>query len=446
MLERPHMLILADDLSGAADCGVASAQAGLETLVLLDADAAAEGVAALAVDLDSRSLDAAAAGAAVRRVAERRLRPGSVLYEKIDSTLRGNPGAEIAAARTALAACLPAHHGTLAVVAPAFPATGRTVRDGRVLVRGVPLAQTEIWRRERGGADPHLAAALEAAGLHTRAAPLETVRGGALAAAMQRARAEGAGAIVCDAETEADLAAIAAAGTAIGSGIGSGIVWAGSAGLARHLAARVASVAGPADRTTTPARRRSGPVLAVIGSMSTLARTQCEALADQARRVAVTPDALLAGPATPGWVAAEAALDDAIEAASAVILTIEAQAGGDLLPTRSVSAALARLAAPRLDRVGALIASGGDTARAVLTMAGVAGLRLLGEIEPGVPLGVAAGLPGTPLPVVTKAGAFGDERTLIRCVEALRALPEVRDATTDDAGRQENEACAQRRR
>ena len=443
MLERPHMLILADDLSGAADCGVASAQAGLETLVLLDADAAAEGVAALAVDLDSRSLDGAAAGAAVRRVAERRLRPGSVLYEKIDSTLRGNPGAEIAAARTALAACLPAHHGTLAVVAPAFPATGRTVRDGRVLVRGVPLAQTEIWRREPGGADPHLAAALEAAGLPTRAAPLETVRGGALAAAMQRARAEGAGAIVCDAETETDLAAIAAAGTALGPGI----AWAGSAGLARYLAALVASGAGPAGRTTLPpARRRGGPVLAVIGSMSTLARTQCQALADQARRVAVTPDALLAGPATPSWVAAEAALHDAIDAVPAVILTVEAQAGGEPLPTRSVSAALARLAAPRLERVGALIASGGDTARAVLTMAGVAGLRLLGEIEPGVPLSVAAGLPGAPLPVVTKAGAFGDERTLIRCVEALRALPEVRDATTDAAGRQENEACAQRRR
>ncbi|MBN9510540.1 MAG: four-carbon acid sugar kinase family protein [Alphaproteobacteria bacterium] len=435
MPQRPRMLILADDLSGAADCGVACARAGLPTLVLLDAGAAGDAAEALAVDLDSRSLDAAAARAVVRKAADHRLRPGSLLYAKIDSTLRGNPGAEIAAARAALAACLPARHGSLAVVAPAFPAMGRTVRDGRVLVRGVPLAQTETWRRERGDADPHLAAALEAAGLRTRAASLETVRGGGLAAAMQRARAEGAGAVVCDAESESDLAAIATAGTDLGPGI----VWAGSAGLARHLAGRVASGAGPASRTAPPAHRRGGPVLVVIGSMSTLARAQCQAIADQARRIAVPSEALLAGPTAAGWVAAEAALRRAVAAAPAIVLSVEADGGG-MPPTRSVSAALARLVAPELHRIGALVASGGDTARAVLTVAGVARLCLLGEIEPGVPLSVTAGLPGTPLPVVTKAGAFGDERTLIRCVEALRALPEARDATASAAGRQENEA------
>jgi uncharacterized protein YgbK (DUF1537 family) len=45
------------------------------------------------------------------------------------------------------------------------------------------------------------------------------------------------------------------------------------------------------------------------------------------------------------------------------------------------------------------------------------GLRLLGELEPGIP--VSASLPYA-LPVVTKAGAFGDEDTLRRVLAAIR--------------------------
>ena len=41
------------------------------------------------------------------------------------------------------------------------------------------------------------------------------------------------------------------------------------------------------------------------------------------------------------------------------------------------------------------------------------GLRLVGEIEPGVPLSIAAG--PRPLTVITKAGAFGNRDTLLHC-------------------------------
>jgi uncharacterized protein YgbK (DUF1537 family) len=423
--EAPRLLILADDLSGAADCGVACASVGLATLVLLDPAAAAPGEAeALAVDLDSRGLGAEAAGAAVRAAAARLLSPTTLFYAKIDSTLRGSPAAEIAAARVALAACHAGARRTLAVVAPAFPAMGRTVRDGRVLVHGVPLERTEIWRREGPGAEPDLAAALEAAGLPSRVVPLATVRAGPLAATLRQAMRDGLGAVLCDAETDADLASVAAAGARLDAAI----AWAGSAGLARHLSRRFAPAGGSA-RVEVRTMRRSGPLLAVIGSMSTVARTQCAALAAEPRcqRVAVGPDSLLAGPSAPGWGAAERALEAGIEAAAedgVILLTVDPEAGTDATPRRGVSAALAKLAAARVDRVGALLVGGGDTAREFLMPAGIAGLRLLGEIEPGVPLALAVGRQAArPLPVVTKAGAFGDARTLIRCVQALRGLP-----------------------
>mgnify|MGYP001109744584 CR=1 FL=1 len=66
----------------------------------------------------------------------------------------------------------------------------------------------------------------------------------------------------------------------------------------------------------------------------------------------------------------------------------------------------------------ALVATGGETARALLTAMGVPSLRLVDEVERGVPRAVAR--LATPLPIVTKAGAFGDRQTLVRSRAALR--------------------------
>jgi uncharacterized protein YgbK (DUF1537 family) len=45
------------------------------------------------------------------------------------------------------------------------------------------------------------------------------------------------------------------------------------------------------------------------------------------------------------------------------------------------------------------------------------GIRLEGEVEPGIPVGTLIG-PGA-YRVVTKAGAFGEQDTLIRAVKTL---------------------------
>jgi len=67
--------------------------------------------------------------------------------------------------------------------------------------------------------------------------------------------------------------------------------------------------------------------------------------------------------------------------------------------------------------VDGLIATGGDTARAAAGALGARGLRLWGEMEPGVPVGILDG--PHPLPVITKAGGFGDQGTLVRLCKAL---------------------------
>src|SRR5690349_2693868 len=55
------LLIVADDLSGAADCAIAFAAAGRKTVVSLDAAASDMGAAVIAADTDTRRLTPAEA-------------------------------------------------------------------------------------------------------------------------------------------------------------------------------------------------------------------------------------------------------------------------------------------------------------------------------------------------------------------------------------------------
>ena len=120
-------LILADDLTGAADCAAQALRHGLTAAVALRPDTA---VAAdvLALDLDTRQGGAQAAYAATRDAAE----GAPLLYVKLDSLLRGHIGA-------ALDGALDGAGAETAVVAPAFPGQGRTTVGGRQLVDGVEV-------------------------------------------------------------------------------------------------------------------------------------------------------------------------------------------------------------------------------------------------------------------------------------------------------------------
>src|SRR5262249_61647375 len=101
---------------------------------------------------------------------------------------------------------------------------------------------------------------------------------------------------------------------------------------------------------------------------------------------------------------------------TALLLTPGAAGSGPLDPY--LVARLAQLIAPWLDRAAALVATGGETTRRLLEAAQIWGIRLTGEVEVGVPLGI--GLGQRALPIVSKAGAFGDRHTLVRCRAALR--------------------------
>ena len=69
-----------------------------------------------------------------------------------------------------------------------------------------------------------------------------------------------------------------------------------------------------------------------------------------------------------------------------------------------------------------MILSGGDTALAVFEHLGISQVRLIDEILPGIPYGQVIDGELAGMIIVTKAGAFGDENALVKCIDFLIEL------------------------
>lgn len=403
--------VIADDLTGAADCGIAFTVAGLPTFVAFGERPAPQSARIVAIDTDSRWRSESEAKQRVLEAARGAYREGArTLYKKIDSTLRGHVGAELAATFQAAgerrSGAVP-----IVILAPAFPAMGRMTRGGRILVGGVPLEETEVWRKSGMSGPAGPVPLLRQAGLRAVAIDLARVRSGAesLSESMADQTVQAA---VCDAEVEDDLRRVAEAGARLKRPV----VWAGSGGLARHLPAALGLEPDPAQKAP-PLDRPGGPVLLLVGSRSQEAREQARFVAAQpgVRMFELAPE-LLIGDRSP----AAAQLERALAERNDVVLVISLGERIDLSLAAPLAAGLARLAAGQASRISGLVATGGDIARAALAALGAGGLHLLGEVEPGVPIGLADTHPA--LPVVTKAGAFGTPPTLERSRAALKRL------------------------
>ncbi|WP_395110689.1 four-carbon acid sugar kinase family protein [Actinomadura sp. SCN-SB] len=374
-----EILIVADDLSGAADAAVPFA-ARMSTAVALGETWPDARV--VAADTDSRYAPEHVAVARVAHAVKRGREDGARIVKKIDSTLRGNVGAEIAAA---------AGEGVLAVVAPAFPATGRTVAGGIVRVGGEPLPE-----RRHGG---DVAALLAEAGLRAERIGLDAVRGGALDARFAQAARDGVDAVVCDGETDDDL-------TAVCEALGDGMLLAGSGGVTAALARTL----GPARPPRIPPP--DGPALIVVGSYSETARAQ------RAKLIADGWTAVTLAPGETDPARAVEAVRAAFGAGADVVLSVDPDAPVERDRALATARSLAAVTVGAAEKAGVLLATGGETARAILLEMGAGELWPVGEPEPGV---VAARTkPGAGTLFITKAGGFGVPETLARVLHAVR--------------------------
>ena len=134
--------VIADDLTGAAELGAIGWRHGLRAEIVRSGKPS--GAAGLVcVDTDSRACEPqeaakrAAAGAKLLRAAGAKW-----IYKKVDSVLRGQVTAEVEAVMKQLKL-------ERALLLPANPSLGRTIRNGEYFLRGRPLHKTEFAH------DPH---------------------------------------------------------------------------------------------------------------------------------------------------------------------------------------------------------------------------------------------------------------------------------------------------
>lgn len=406
------LLILADDLSGAADCAIGFAGAGHRTVVTLEATRtqAHEGADTIAVDTDTRRLAPEEASARTRAAYAAMSTSGQRLYKKIDSTLRGNWAAEVAGLQ-ALAG--------MAVVAPAFPATGRTVQDGRVYVHGEPLEQTATWQLEHTGRCADIAVQLVAAGLAPQRLDADVFRDDpkSLAARIETMATSGVQALIVDAQTEQGLGALARATLRSNAQF----FWVGSGGLAREIAA-IDPRESLQDETGT-ARFPRGPILILVGSLSAVSERQCAMLrerGDVEERV-VPPVVLREGASHRDWCVWQQQIAVSLLTGNDLLLRIGRDDAFDPAEGMQLSTALAALVRPHFTKTGGLIATGGETARAMLAAANITNLQLLAEVEAGVAVARPLDAEREHCPgIVTKAGAFGTDHALYAAWLTLR--------------------------
>jgi 4-hydroxythreonine-4-phosphate dehydrogenase len=424
-----RIVIIADDLTGAADCGVAC---GIDAVVLLGRpDGRMPEAAVLAVDAGTRSVSAGQAAHTIAcLVTEFASRDDFeaddnrhiLLFKKVDSTLRGNVGAELAAALKARSAEAPPSERVVAVFAPASPAHGRTTVGGRQMVHGQLLENADLWPDQSVRPRSDLAGILGESGLSCASIGLQVVRAGACVLETTMAGlASKVDVLVCDAQTDADLEAIATAAAVLHPKT----LWCGSAGLARYIprAAGFAPLPHPFDAATTFV---AGPTLFVVGSPAHASLDQARALAAAPNVIAITiPHPVVLSPERTAGLQEYARLISAgLQQGMDVLVQLDAAESCPAEDARRLTSSLARLIASCADHAGALVATGGETARSILDAWGIRQLRLLGEVEPGLPWSIARGW-RRPLIILTKAGSFGSPRTLLHCRDFLRDLERV---------------------
>ncbi|KRF06820.1 hypothetical protein ASG89_18390 [Paenibacillus sp. Soil766] len=423
--------VIADDLTGAGDTGAQFAKHGLHVTIRLQFRAGMEAVSeqdVLVLDTDSRSLNAEAAyQRAVEASRCAQAFEADVVFKKIDSTLRGNLGSE-------MDAVYDTYRPDFVVIAPAYPKAGRLVREGRLYVHGTPLHETEFASDPK---TPITESYIPELLRHQTKRPVEVIPSeilaegrSALELVLQNCLSQGICYLLVDSDNDDDLKRI----VSLFGETSYSVVWVGAAGLAQQLAVQYESLTQPSPKKLV---QPNGPILAVIGSVSSRSRRQLDVLLSQPNVQGIRMEAyrLISGKAETEHELANA-VEEAAQAINANFHTV-LYSSGDREAIRlaqrvgaqngmtaqevsdTISRALGESAFRLINRcrIGGIILTGGDTARQVCSSLQANEFRVFDEVETGVPIGFLVS--EEHLPVVTKAGGFGSDQVLLRALESL---------------------------
>lgn len=386
--------IIADDLTGACDAVAPFAARRFRTVVEWPRSSEGEFPAdVLSICTGSRAdiplvaaEKAGRAGLALVRLGVRRL------YQKMDSTLKGNFGSE-------LLAIMQACGFSSVLVAPAFPHMGRRIIDGRL----------ELALPEECGETSLLASLERNCGEVPVLVSLKEVRKGPvhLAGRIQASR-DTRRLFVADAEDTHDLDTLAATIELLVNTT----LPVGSGGLAASISRRMAAAnepqkfgrnepPPPLDRPVDRIPQRS--IAIFVGTTNERSRQQLNAVKGHH----AIHEFEVGSIAVPQ-------LREELRSRHHFVVRFQPHGVRPGL----LEAIVGECAASGL---GALVLIGGDTALAVCEQSAARAIEITGELQPGVPIGRLSGGRFDGVTVVTKAGGFGDPTSLLDVVKQLAA-------------------------
>jgi len=403
-------VIIADDLTGACDVGIQFAKRGISTSVIFRKPSARDFKAAglIVYNTETRNEFEKEAYRSVQRFCSVCQRAGvDIAYKKIDSTLRGNLGAE-------LQAILDRFRKSFVLICPAYPEYKRTVVNGQLLVNGVPVDRTEFAKNP---SSPVWSSDIRTLVMSQTSASvggvrLATVRKGSdkISSEIRLLVEKGTRVIWADAENRNDLKRIANAC------FQRNLIPCGSAGLAEEIARirqflrpKIMILSATTNEATLNELQRTAKYPKVF-----LLKARVDALAGESRNREIIRIRKLTTQAAEKY--------DVIVVCSALYAKdIQPKHSERVGRSNAIASGLAAATAP-LALSGALsgaLLTGGDMAAAFLRKIRARGLRLEQEILPGIPLGRVMSGKAAGLKIVTKAGGFGLRGSMRQIVDYL---------------------------
>lgn len=428
------LAVIADDLTGANDTGVQFAKQGLNTTVLFSDTQLlpthlSEDV--IVLNSDSRALNFGKAYDVVFNISAQlnKLNVSNV-FKKIDSTMRGNIGAEIDAV-------MDVFKFKTSFVVPAFPKSNRITVNGKHYVNNVLLEETEIAN------DPACPVKIsylpkllqEQSKRKVELISITDVRKGKshLSEKMNMVSSRTmANIIIVDATTDEELQTIVEAAQTLNENF----LWVGSAGIAYHLFST--------DHREEPLRKTQDgerlPVLVVAGSVNSITHRQIQELKEKnnVEEIVISPEEFFDEDRRKLEIERIVEAGQALLEKSDLVVTTNreretisriknlqrARGLSNFDVGYTIAEAMGEIAGQLIESksICGAVLTGGDIAGATCKVLKGEGIRVIGEVEAGIPYGKLFGGLFDGLPLVTKAGAFGTEQALAK---ALQTITEV---------------------
>lgn len=417
------LLIVADDFTGAADTGVQFSKKQLRTMVITATENfkdSLEKCDVLVLSTESRFDDKETAYQKAFKAGQAALREEIIhFYKKLDSTMRGNIGAEISGLMDSLGI-------EITFIVPALPKYGRTTVNGKVFIDGVLLEETEFGRDPKNPVKESFIPKIISGQTDKKTGVIiyEYIQGGreTIKEKLQYHLNSGMQIIVFDAREEKDIDLIAS----VISEVKKKVLYAGCSGLAEYLAKYLVI------------KKDNKSNIVIAGSVSEVTRRQIDfavhylrvGLADIGTTKIFSSDrdeekkrilAIAAESVSNG----EDLIIRSAPSREAVTYTFEAGEASGLdrfSVSESVADFLGEIASDIIQNTGikGILLTGGETAFKTARCLNISGLILQDEIEHGIPFGHYSDEKYRNTVIVSKAGGFGNEDAIFRVLNFLR--------------------------